>query len=447
MSAGIDLFVRARHRFACLAVLAVGLFGLDRSAFATFYQVNSTADVPDANTATAACETAAGNGVCTLRAAVQQANAHAGLDTILLPANTYVLGAVLGVSGSVTIIGSTAATTIIDANGAATGAGAFQLGSAINVSLNHLTIRNGVAGGGIASGANLTVDDCIITGNSAESAFGDIHGGGIDNSGSLVLKNSIVANNRTLLNGSTGGIAGGIHSSGPLTISNSTISGNQSAYGGGLYAEGKVTITNSTFSGNSAAYGAAIYSEGATMTLVNDTVSGNASAGDGAGMFLDTGTIELYSVTVAANEANADNSGGGGGAGIYNFSASVSLNNSILSGNYYRSGLFLVQADCAGTFTSSSNNIVTHPTCTINGPHSSDMPKLGPLQDNGGPTLTHALLPGSPAVDAGGICFDALGAPLGIDQRGVPRPQGAACDLGAFELEDLIFADDFDPSA
>ena len=447
MSAGIDLFVRARHRFACLAVHAVGLFGLDRSAFATFYQVNSTADVPDANTATAACETAAGNGVCTLRAAVQQANAHAGLDTILLPANTYVLGAVLGVSGSVTIIGSTAATTIIDANGAATGAGAFQLGSAINVSLNHLTIRNGVAGGGIASGANLTVDDCIITGNSAESAFGDIHGGGIDNSGSLVLKNSIVANNRTLLNGSTSGIAGGIHSSGPLTISNSTISGNQSAYGGGLYAEGKVTITNSTFSGNSAAYGAAIYSEGATMTLVNDTVSGNASAGDGAGMFLDTGTIELYSVTVAANEANADNSGGGGGAGIYNFSASVSLNNSILSGNYYRSGLFLVQADCAGTFTSSSNNIVTHPTCTINGPHSSDMPKLGPLQDNGGPTLTHALLPGSPAVDAGGICFDALGAPLGIDQRGVPRPQGAACDLGAFELEDLIFADDFDPSA
>jgi len=444
MSAGIDLFVRARHRFACLAVLAVGLFGLDRSAFATFYQVNSTADVPDANTATAACETAAGNGVCTLRAAVQQANAHAGLDTILLPANTYVLGAVLGVSGSVTIIGSTAATTIIDANGAATGAGAFQLGSAINVSLNHLTIRNGVAGGGIASGANLTVDDCIITGNSAESAFGDIHGGGIDNSGSLALKNSIVANNRTLLNGSTSGIAGGIHSSGPLTNSNSTISGNQSAYGGGLYAEGKVTITNSTFSGNSAAYGAAIYSEGATMTLVNDTVSGNASAGDGAGMFLDTGTIELYSVTVAANEANADNSGGGGGAGIYNFSASVSLNNSILSGNYYRSGLFLVQADCAGTFTSSSKNLVAHPSCTINGPYSADTPSLGPLQDNGGPTATHALLPGSAGLDAG-PCSDALGAPLAIDQRGVPRPQGGACDIGAFELEDLIFADDFEP--
>lgn len=443
MSARIDLFGR---RVVCVAVLAAGLFGLVPSARATFYQVNSTADLPDASTATAACETATGNGVCTLRAAVQQANAHAGLDTILLPANTYVLGAVLGVSDSVTIIGSTAATTIIDANGAATGAGVFHLGSAITVSLNHLTIRNGVTGGGIASDANLTVDDCIITGNSAESAYGAIHGGGIDNSGSLVLKNSIVADNETLFNGSIGGIAGGIHSSGPLTISNSTISGNQSAYGGGLYAEGKVTITNSTFSGNSAVYGAAIYAEGATMTLVNDTISGNASAGSGAGMYLDAGTIELYSVTVAANEANADNSGGGIGAGIYNFSASVSLNNSILSGNYYRSGMFFVQADCAGTFTSSSKSLVAHPSCTINGPYSADTPRLGPLQDNGGPTATHALLPGSAGLDAG-PCSDDLGAALAIDQRGVPRPQGGACDIGAFELEDFIFANGFDPSA
>ena len=446
MPARIDPIRKPRRTIAWIGALVVLMFGPAADALATFYQVNSTADLPDANTATAACETATGNGVCTLRAAVQQANAHAGLDTILLPANTYVLGGVLGVSDSVTIIGSTAATTIIDANGAATGAGVFQLGSAINVSLNHLTIRNGVTGGGIASDANLTVDDCIITGNSAESVYGDIHGGGIDNGGSLVLKNSIVADNKTLNNGSIGGIAGGIHGSGPLTISNSTISGNQSAYGGGLYAEGKVTITNSTFSGNSAAYGAAIYAEGATITLVNDTISGNASAGDGAGMFLDAGTIDLYSVTVAANEANADNSGGGGGAGIYNFGASVSLNNSILSGNYYRSGLFLVQADCAGTFTASGNNIVTHASCTINGPHSSDAPRLGPLQDNGGPTLTHALLPGSPALEAS-TCVDDVGAPLATDQRGVPRPQGAACDLGAFELEDLIFMNGFEPGA
>ncbi|HSC09647.1 MAG TPA: choice-of-anchor Q domain-containing protein [Rhodanobacteraceae bacterium] len=444
MPARIDPIRKPRRTIAWIGALVVLMFGPAADALATFYQVNSTADLPDANTATAACETATGNGVCTLRAAVQQANAHAGLDTILLPANTYVLGGVLGVSDSVTIIGSTAATTIIDANGAATGAGVFQLGSAINVSLNHLTIRNGVARGGIASDANLTVDDCVITDNSAESVFGDIHGGGIDNGGSLVLKNSIVEDNKTLHNGSIGGIAGGIHSSGPLTISNSTISGNQSAYGGGLYAEGKVTITNSTFSGNSATYGAAIYTEGSTMTLVNDTISGNASAGDGAGMFLDTGTIDLYSVTVAANEANADNSGGGGGAGLYNVSASVSLNNSILSGNYYRSGLFLVQADCAGTFTSSSKNLVAHPSCTINGPYSEETPLLGPLRDNGGPTATHALLPGSAGLDAG-PCSDALGAPLAIDQRGVPRPQGGACDIGAFELEDLIFADDFEP--
>jgi CSLREA domain-containing protein len=91
MPARIERFMRASRRFTCLAIIAVGLFGLARNAHAIFYQVNSPADVPDANTQTAACETATGNGVCTLRAAVQQANAHAGADTILVPANTYVL--------------------------------------------------------------------------------------------------------------------------------------------------------------------------------------------------------------------------------------------------------------------------------------------------------------------------------------------------------------------
>jgi len=449
----IDLFARSRRRFACLATLAVVLFGLAPAARATFYQVNSPADVPDANTQTTACETATGNGICTLRAAVQQANAHAGLDTILVPANTYVLSRVgddssatngdLDVTGDVTIIGAGAATTIIDGNSAVTGDRVFQLIGSIKVSMSGLTIQHGaaVSGGGIDSQADLTIDHCIITGNSSTGS-GDRQGGGIDSTGSLVLKNSIVSDNTA----EGVSLGGGIHGGGPVTISDSTISGNTGDYdGGGVMVENDAAITNSTFSGNHALYGGGIYTRGTTI-LINDTISGNSSDSTGGGINTETGTVGLYSTTVAGNVANADKSGGGSGGGMYNFGASVTLSNSILAGNYHLidGSQFIALSDCAGTLASSGNNIVTAPTCTINGPHSADAPKLGPLQDNGGPTLTHALLPGSPALDAS-TCVDPLGAPLATDQRGVPRPQGAACDLGAFELEDLIFTDGFDP--
>jgi len=447
-------------------LVAAGLFGIAGGARATTYTVNSPADVPDADPQTAACETASGNGVCTLRAAVQQANAHAGADIILVPANTYLLSRVgheyealngdLDVTDDVTIIGSGAGLTIIDGNSAVTGDRVFHLiGSyenKIKVNLVNMTIQHGVGiyGGGVSiSGAQTQIDGCVITANSAGSSQYVAQGGGIDNAGSLVLTHSVVSDNT---NEDATALGGGIHSYGPLTIRSSTISGNTSGgAGGGLYAEtdADVVITNSTFSGNHATAGGGIYTTEATTTLINDTISGNSSNYSGAGIYVGTGTVGLYSTTIAANLANADKNGGGGGAGIFNYAlASVTLNNSILSGNSYLvdGSQFVVLADCSGTFASTGSNIVTHPTCTINGPHSSDVPKLGPLQYNGGATKTHALLAGSPALDAGGSCVDDVGAPLGADQRGVPRPQGAACDIGAFELADQIFADDFDPS-
>jgi len=467
MPVRVDLFARGRRRFACMALLvAASLFGIVGGARATTYTVNSPADVPDADPQTAACETASGNGVCTLRAAVQQANAHAGADIILVPANTYLLSRVgheyealngdLDVTDDVTIIGSGAGLTIIDGNSAVTGDRVFHLiGSyenKIKVNLVNMTIQHGVGiyGGGVSiSGAQTQIDGCVITGNSAASSMHVPGGGGIDNAGSLVLTNSVVSDNT---NEDATALGGGIHSYGPLTIRYSTISGNTSGgAGGGLYAEtdADVVITNSTFSGNHATAGGGIYTTEATTTLINDTISGNSSNYSGAGIYVGTGTVGLYGTTIAANLANADKNGGGGGAGIFNYAlASVTLNNSILSGNSYLvdASQFVVLADCSGTFASTGSNIVTHPTCTINGPHSSDVPKLGPLQFNGGATMTHALLSGSPALDAGGSCVDDVGAPLGADQRGVPRPQGAACDIGAFELADQIFADDFDPS-
>jgi predicted outer membrane repeat protein len=155
-------------------------------------------------------------------------------------------------------------------------------------------------------------------------------------------------------------------------------------------------ITNSAFSGNSATYGGAVFTTEATTNLVNDTISGNSSASYGGGIFASSGIVGLYNVTTAANVANADKNGSAGGGGIYNLGASVTLNNSIISGNFYYSGLFVVLADCSGTLASSGNNIVTHASCTINGPYSAVAANLGPLQDNGGPNLTHALLSGSP---------------------------------------------------
>lgn len=109
-----------------------------------------------------------------------------------------------------------------------------------------------------------------------------------------------------------------------------------------------------------------------------------------------------------------------------------------------------VADDCSGSFTSQGNDIVTNVIaahCTISGSYSNAAASLGPLQDNGGPTLTHALPAGSAAIDAGdpGGCTDNYGAILTTDQRGESRPSGAACDIGAFELHDAIFQDGFDP--
>jgi CSLREA domain-containing protein len=217
-------------------LVAASLFGIVGGARATTYTVNSPADVPDADPQTAACETASGNGVCTLRAAVQQANAHAGADIILVPANTYLLSRVgheyealngdLDVTDDVTIIGSGAGLTIIDGNSAVTGDRVFHLiGSyenKIKVNLVNMTIQHGVGiyGGGVSiSGAQTQIDGCVITANSAASSMHVPGGGGIDNAGSLVLTNSVVSDNT---NEDATALGGGIHSYGPLTIRYST---------------------------------------------------------------------------------------------------------------------------------------------------------------------------------------------------------------------------------
>jgi CSLREA domain-containing protein len=204
-------------------------------------------------------------------------------------------------------------------------------------------------------------------------------------------------------------------------ISGLTIQNGSASFGGGISNGGTLTIDSSTVSGNSAGAfgpGGGIFN-GGTMTVNNSTVSGNG-AGDGGGI-LNFGTATLTSSTVSGNTAPST------GGGISNFTgASATLKNTIVANS--PSG-----GDCSGIITSDGHNLDSDGTCGLTGTGdlSNTNPLLGPLADNGGPTQTHALLGGSPAIDAGSPDCP----PPATDQRGVARPQGAACDMGAYEHE------------
>jgi hypothetical protein len=221
---------------------------------------------------------------------------------------------------------------------------------------------------------------------------------------------------------------GGIYNDGTLTLTNSTVSGNSAGQGGGIDNYGTLTLIHSTVSGNSAAVGGGGIFNLGTVTLTNSTVSGNTAEGvySGGGIF-NAGRLTLTNSTVSGN-TTLDNVGGG----IFN-DGTLTLTNT------------LVDNDCAGATVSGGGNLESPGnTCGFDQPTdqvnvTAEQLKLGPLQDNGGPTMTHALLPGSVAIDVipEADCVDAEGAPLTTDQRGEPRPEtgGTLCDVGAFEVQ------------
>jgi hypothetical protein len=218
--------------------------------------------------------------------------------------------------------------------------------------------------------------------------------------------------------------AGGIVNRGTLVVSNVTVSGSlgTGVSGGGMTNVGALTVTDSTVSNNTASQsGGGILNTG-MLTLTNSTVSGNSA--DLGGGILNYLTLALTNSTVSANSSR------GAGSGIYNYEvATVTLTNT------------LVANACSGGTTVSGGGNLESPddTCALYQTTddvrvSAEDLKLGPLEDNGGPTETHALLEGSVAIDA---IPEAMCA-VDEDQRGVSRPQGAACDVGAFELESSL---------
>ena len=330
------------------------------------------------------------------------------------------------------------------------------------------------AGAGIYSEGTLTLTDSAVSGNDAEdSGAGLINGG----SGTLTLANSTVSGNQAATFGH--GLGAGIHNEGEMTIINSTITGNLGGHaeGGGIYNAGSGTLSliNSTLSRNSAgadgpARGGGIYNWG-EMTVINSIVSENRVAGLGGGFgggIYNGGGMSLTNTTVSSNTAI-----GGFGGGIYSSGRTLLINTTVASnladsaddsadaiyigtGGYLEVARTVIQGDCdrdredASTVSSVSHghNIespadscgLSEPTDQVN--VTVEELKLGPLQENGGPTETHALGKGSVAIDVipEENCVDAGSLPLTEDQRGEERPVAIVgtepmCDVGAFEVQ------------
>lgn len=428
-------------RFLALVLVAgsATVVSAPAAASATF-TVNSTAEGLDATPGDSRCATA--QGQCTFRAAIMETNALDGADTIIVPAGTYTIGSFSGgeerddrvgdfdIAGPLTIQGAGAATTVIDGDATVALERVFHLLGDAQVLMSGVTIQNGRVntgccrneGGGIyANSANLTLRDVVVRNNGAPAGSG---GGVYFSSGQLVIERSLIEGNTADLGG---GVA--IDDGATVQITDSTIRGNTARGGGGISAYGSfgtTRVARTTISGNTAQSGGGI-SNGSTINVVNSTISGNRAEGDadpvvgalGGGLFnLDGSTATLTNVTLAAN------TGGQAGATLYNQRAGqIRLTNTIVA----RGGSF---ANCAGTSVSQGYNLADDQSCGLAavGDQTNIDPHLGPLQLNGGTTATHALLPGSPAIDAG----TNQGCPA-TDQRGVVRPLGVACDIGAYE--------------
>lgn len=287
----------------------------------------------------------------------------------------------------------------------------FEVAATATATIRNLILTNGYGfqlAGGILNNGHLTLDHVVVTGNTMTTTGGDFwQGGGGIYSGTgatLDLVDSTVADNHA------GWSGGGIYAffDTTTTIVRSTISGNVSNdVGGGIRSLGDMSITNSTISGNTATgwHGGAIFQTDGDITITNSTVANNI-APDWAPSTFFVGQF-------------------GGG-----FVPTLSLVNTIVTGNHWYACEFQASGTVANVI-SYGHNVVQDASCN---PIASDIivgdAMIGPLADNGGPTWTHSLLAGSPAIDAG----DDTACPA-TDQRGVARPQGPHCDSGAVEQQ------------
>ncbi|NEO85351.1 MAG: CHAT domain-containing protein [Spirulina sp. SIO3F2] len=377
--------------------------------------------------------------------------------------------------------------TVSGNSSAAQGGGIY--GSA-NVALNNATISSNLAGnhgGGLFATTGATITDSIITNNSSA-----VNGGGVNSAGDVALNNTTVVNNTSLFRGggivaqgtnlslsitnstitnnqtttsNDGGVSGFVGAGGTVTITNSVISGNRSLASstGGLFSQGNLTLTDSTIYDNSSANlaggivlgantvatitnttlfnnssgnngGGILGLAGVQLSLSNATLSGNSSGNNGGGIFTNTGAqLNLTNATIAFNNASGD------GGGIFTTNdAAHSIVNTIIANN---SGAASNAPDFSGNFASANfrHNLILStagitagaPVDGVNGNIIGQDPRLEPLANNGGLTPTHALLPDSPAINAG----ENSAVSVSLDQNGQLRIQRGTVDIGAYESE------------
>ncbi len=458
------------HLVPALFALGVGLFlaavPLQASPAVTI-TVNSTADVVNP-----------ADNLCTLREAVRAANtdtssgaggsecpAGNGTDSIRVPAGIYTLTVSGGSEGNTAnvLVGDLDITQDVTVSGAGVVTTTIELGTGITDRLfdiqsgAHVTISqmqlvggkdNGYCGGGIRVLGSLTLTNVLFianyssasggglcVGNSAHATLSNVSfgtnqanfGAAISNNGTLTLTNV------ALEFGTAATMGGGLSNSSAATLTDVTIAINTAGQsGGGIYNTGSLTLDRVTIDDNEATSfdGGGVYNTD-VMTLTNVTLSNNranATSGKGGAIYHgQSNAATLLNVTVYSNTAST-------GGGIYRELGGtigpIDLKNTIVANS--ASG-----GNCGGAaITSQGYNLDSANTCGLSNTgdlHDKD-PRLGPLADNGGPTWTHALLIGSPAIDHG----TNSGCPS-TDQRRKTRPMGLACDIGAFESEVYLF--------
>lgn len=362
---------------ALILSIAVASLSVVSQAQAASFVVDSSADAPDASTADGIC--AAASGSCTLRAAVGQANALMGADTITLPAGTYNTASELTISSNLTIGGAGARVARIVGPGS--GIVVRASGSA-EVGLSGVTITGGGMGVYV-QGAELTLDRVTISGNALATAA-NITGVGmrIDPGSKVLIKRSAIIQNTGAQTGGFGAGAGIYSSAEQLDIRSSTIADN-------------------------------------TMT--------SSSTAYGGGIYVNQGTASLRHVTLSGNKATASSAAQGGGNLFTAGGASATTTDSIITGGISGAG----GENCGGNKpVASGRNLDSGTTCALGaGQLNSTAAQLGSLGSAGG--QTDGLLPAltSPVLGQAMTCPDD-----GVDQRGAPAPTGAGCDIGAVEL-------------
>ncbi len=444
--------------FACTRFLA-------GCATAVTFTVNTTQDLHDTNAGDLQCVADESGDLCSLRAAVEEANAFTpGTAHIVIsvPAGTYSLSAepevqlTLNAGRFIEIRGASPASTIVQpetAHSANDGRAFHILGSLIR--LENLTIRNGKVqtgeGSGIGEpGGGILIDGpgygeinhCIIENNVGGHGGGIYARGGTGGTLSLLFRDTIIRNNEARSAGDSRH-GGGLYAHPDvdfLRLTRVTIANNLSDgvnAGGGAYLRAKtVEIWDSSITQNVAGHGAGLYVDDGDLLIGRSTVSGNTLGG---GIRLAAGAhLTLRDVTITDNEVHEE-IGGGGGVNAVGGDISVTIRNSILAGN--RRGN--TPSDCNGTITSNGHNFIgSNLDCTFQSQDNDQIgtadaplnPHLQPLALNGGPTMNHVPESDSPVIDAGSGCDN-------VDQRGQVRPRDgngdnvAVCDIGAVERQ------------